>query len=162
MIYLGASFLQSVVGLSRPNASIAFSAFVAGIAAGRLGGSRIRARGEKLFVPSICLALTGFLLFWATPTAGLSVTGLLLAGLGMSNLTPLSASAALGIAMSNTDTGAARVALVLGVAALVFPFALGSLADLVGLRYAYCLVVPLLGLALASKLTANGTGDVPR
>jgi fucose permease len=156
-VYWGASFLENAVGLNRPNASTALSVFIVGMVLGRLVGSRLnRALPSGLILfASFGLALTGFPIFWLAPFPALNVAGLFLLGLGISNIYPLIVSAAVGAVPGNTDAATARFLLAVGIATLVPPFALGFVADLVDIRYAYGLVAPLLIAALVATLMAG-------
>jgi MFS family permease len=157
MVYWGASFLEDAVGLSRPHASTALSALFIGMVVGRLAGSRMNrvvGSGPVLLI-SFSLALVGFSLFWLAPLPWLNIAGLSLMGVGMSNMFPLILSSAVATAPDNADTATARLIMVSGLAILLAPFTLGVIADLVGIRSAYVLVVPLLALALAAILIAD-------
>jgi fucose permease len=101
---------------------------------------------------------SGFLLFWLSPTALLAVTGLFLAGLGTANVYPFAFTAALETAPQITESANARLALCGGAAVLLLPFALGLLADLVGIEQAYGIVPPLLFAALITVLTTARRG----
>jgi hypothetical protein len=69
----------------------------------------------------------------------------------------LGVSAALAAAPGNADAAAARLAVGGGGAVLIAPFALGALADRVGIGTAF-VVVPILLAAVALALVAGRGG----
>ena len=138
-------FLTNVAGLSRTNAALAFSAFPAAMLIGRIAGSRFTGRwsSTKFLLGSLVITLAGFLLFWLTRIATLNILGLFMAGLGIANLYPLTLSIAVGLAAGQSNQASARVSLGVGTALLIVPLLLGWLADHLGLRNAYGIVVVL-------------------
>jgi fucose permease len=69
---------------------------------------------------------------------------LFITGLGIASLYPLTVSLAIGSAGSNTVQASARAMLASGMAILTLPLVLGRLADGVGIRPAYGVVLVLL------------------
>ncbi|MEU6084694.1 MFS transporter [Streptomyces sp. NPDC047108] len=160
--FWSASYLEDAVGLARPVAASAAGAFLVGMLAGRAAGSllaRGAGRERTLLTGALALAGLGFLIYrlgpgWVTGGGGASaatgttaVVGLLLLGLGVANLWPLSLSLALEASGGRPDAAAARSSLAAGVAILVAPFLLGRLADHFGLAPAHWIVPVLLGAA---------------
>ena len=90
------------------------------------------------------IAAVGFLLFWIGANRFLSLSGLFITGLGVASLYPLILSLALSAADGNTVQAGARATLASGTAILALPLALGGLADAVGIRSAYAIVLVLL------------------
>jgi fucose permease len=129
--------------------------------AGRLLGSRL-ARAlppTTLLAATLCVALAGFPLFWLSGGAVHTLLGLFVTGFGIGSVYPLGVSAALAAAPGNADAAAARLAVGGGGAVLVAPFALGALADRVGIGPAFGVVAPMLLAAVALALGA-GRGRV--
>lgn len=159
--FWGADFLEKKSGLSRADAAAAMSAFFAAILISRFVGSRLAARIEttRMLRGALIVTASGFLLFWLSPTALLAVTGLFLAGLGTANVYPFAFTAALETAPQITERANARLALCGGAAVLLLPFALGLLADVVGIERAYGIVPPLLFAALITVLTTARSGS---
>ncbi len=151
MLLWSPAFLEQVVGLPRATAVLAAAAFPAAMLLGRWAGSfLVRLVAPALLYPAtLCLIVPGFALYWGTDTPVLAVAGLFVAGLAISLLYPLSLSFAVGAAGAAGNAASARSALAAGTAVLIAPFALGALADAVGLSSAY-LIAP--GLALAILL----------
>jgi fucose permease len=84
------------------------------------------------------------LVFWRTESVLVGLSGLFFTGLGVANLYPLILSLAIGAANGSTVQASARATLASGTAILALPLALGRLADAVGIRLAYGIVVVLL------------------
>ena len=74
----------------------------------------------------------------------IGLSGLFLTGLGVANLYPLILSLTIGAANGNTVQASARATLASGTAILALPLILGRLADAVGIRSAYGVVLVLL------------------
>lgn len=157
IIFWGANFLASVVGLDKVLASTLMSLFFLAELTGRGAASWLtrRASSARLLVSALVLTMIGFPLFWLAPFAPLNVLGLFLAGLGIANLFPLTLSLGVGIDPQQSNTASARISLGIGLALLAAPLALGWAADQVGIQHAYSLVAVLLILALIVTLTAN-------
>jgi fucose permease len=156
--YWGADFLAGDAGFTRPGAATALTLFFVAMLAGRLLGSRL-ARAlppTSLLAATLCVALAGFPLFWLSGGAVPTLAGLFVTGFGIGSVYPLAVSAALAAAPGNAD--AARLAVGGGGAVLIAPFALGALADRVGIGSAFGVVTPMLLAAVALALGAGWGG----
>jgi MFS family permease len=147
LISWAADYLETEVGLSKVNAASAMSLFFGAFLVGRILGSRL----TRYFEPRTLLGVTvatvalGFMPFWMGPFTGLHLAGLVIAGLGVSNLFPMTlsmVSAAVPPALSDRASG--RISLTAGTAVLAAPQVLGTLADQIGLRSAYSGVILLI------------------
>jgi predicted MFS family arabinose efflux permease len=155
--YWGADFLADGTGLARPAAATSLTAFFAAMLVGRVASSRL-ARAlppAVLLAATLFVALLGFPLFWLSPGTPLALAGLFVTGLGIGGVYPLGVSAAIASAPGNTDAAAARLSVGGGGAIFVAPFALGALADRVGIGTAFGIVVPMLLAALSLALVAG-------
>lgn len=157
--YWGAEFLASVVRLEPALAASAMTLFFIAMSGGRLLGSRLawRFATAHLLYAALAVALGGFLLFWLAPSAPLSLIGLFVAGLGIANFYPFTIGVATGAAPEVIDTATARLAVAAGSSLLLAPLAVGALADVVGMRWGFGIVAPLLVaaclcLALAMRM----------
>jgi fucose permease len=104
------------------------------------------------------IAGIGFLLFWKAEGSFIGLGGLFITGLGVANLYPLLLSLAIGTADGNTVQAGARATLASGTAILALPLALGRLADSVGIRLAYGVVLLLLiSVFLISQIAGRNT-----
>jgi fucose permease len=146
MIFWSADYLEQVLGMGKADAAQAVSFFLAAMILGRLIGSRLVQRFSirAVISVSILIASTGFLVFWVTANRFAGLSGLFITGLGVANLYPLLLSQAISAADGNTVQAGARATLASGTAILALPLALGRLADSVGIRPAYAVVVVLL------------------
>lgn len=146
MIFWSADYLENVLGMGKANAAQALSLFLAAMILGRITGSRLvqRFSGRSMVTVSILIASIGFLVFWRTQNVFVGLSGLFLTGLGVANFYPLLLSLAIGAADGNTIQASARTTLASGTAILTLPLVLGRLADAVGIRSAYGIVVLLL------------------
>lgn len=146
MIFWSADYMEKGMGLSKSNAAQAVSLFLGGMILGRLAGSRLVQRFSPSGVVSGALAVAGagFLLFWVAPTALLGAAGLFITGLGVASLYPLILAMSIDSAGSSTVQASARSSLASGTAIFSLPLILGRLADAVGIRPAYGIVLLLL------------------
>ncbi len=170
LVYFGAEQLR-VTGLSTTAAVTAMSSHYLGLLLGRVGGAfATRRPGRAVLLLHVSLATTtvGFLLFWLSGVPAVAVVGLLLAGLGVANLYPLSVALSLEAAPGHEDQANSRSQLLGGLLVITAPYLLGSLADPLGLRTAFavepvlialCLVLLLAGLR--ARRVATPDGDVP-
>jgi fucose permease len=146
MIFWSADYLENGLGMIKADAAQAVSLFLAAMILGRITGSRLvqRFSTQKMVTVSILLASIGFLLFWRTENVLIGLSALFLTGLGVANLYPLILSLTIGAADGNTVQASARATLASGTAILTLPLVLGRLADAVGIRSAYGVVIVLL------------------
>jgi fucose permease len=146
MVFWSADYLERVLGLIKADAAQAVSLFLAAMIVGRLLGSRLVQRFSTRAVVSISILVAGvgFLLFWRAENSLLGLSGLFITGFGVANLYPLILSLAINAANGNTVQAGARATLASGTAILTLPLALGRLADAVGIRSAYAVVILLL------------------
>lgn len=155
LIFWGADFLTAA-GLNVAAAATTVSLFLWGMVAGRLVGRQVAQRlaAERLLPVALGVSAVGFLLYWLAPLLPLTILGLFVAGLGVANLFPVAAALALGAAPGLTNEGGARLSFASGTAILAAPLLLGTLADAVGIRLAYAVVV----LFIAGAFVASGLG----
>jgi fucose permease len=146
MIFWSADYMQEVLRMDKADAAQAVSLFLAAMILGRVLGSRLVRRfpTRRVVNVSILIAGIGFLVFWRTKNVFLSLSGLFITGLGVANFYPLILSLAISAADGNTVQAGARATLASGTAILALPLVLGRLADVVGIRLAYGVVVLLL------------------
>jgi MFS family permease len=149
----GTTLVAERTGVSPALAAGALSAFILGIALGRLGGARLALRmaTETLLLGALVVCGIGWALAWTASSLPLAVVGLGLAGLGVAVQFPLGVARAIDASAGQGDLATGRVSLGVGAAVGLAPFALGWLADRVGLQQAF-LVVPALLVAAAGTL----------
>ncbi len=158
MIFWSADFLEKGLGMPKASAAQAVSLFLVGMIAGRLAGSRLvqRFNTHKVVTSSLLVAAVGFLLYWTAAAPIFGAVGLFLTGLGIACLYPLILSLAIGSAQGNTVQASARSSLASGAAIFTLPLVLGRLADAVGIRQAYGVIILLLvGVFLIVQFTSK-------
>lgn len=154
IIFWAIDYLQEEGGLRRGPASAALALFVVGLALGRFIGGRLAVSRQPpdLLILSLGVLAVGFTAFWWSPSPAVAVAGLLVSGLGVSLLYPLSMSLTMQSAPGRAGTASARAGLASGFAILIAPFALAALADAAGVRGAFLIVYGLIAAALVVAL----------
>ena len=177
MVFWSADYVQQVFGMIKADAAQAVSLFLGAMILGRVLSSRLVQRlhlplravqgsTRAVVTASILIAAVGFLIFWKGQSSAVGLIGLFITGLGVASLYPLLLSLAIGSANGNTVQAGARATLASGTAILALPLALGRLADMIGIRCAYGIVVILLiSIFLLIQITArfsNSNESVPK
>ncbi|MHB8296282.1 MAG: MFS transporter [Acidimicrobiales bacterium] len=163
VIYFGAELL-STDGLSPTSAAAAMSGFYVGILVGRLAGGRLvrrPGRTRSLLWGSLALTTAGFVLFWLCASPVPALAGLLVAGIGVANLFPLSLALTLAAVPEQADAANGAAQLLGGLVVVIAPLALGALADQVGLRTAFA-TEPFLIAVSAALLLVGGLRSTRR
>jgi MFS family permease len=159
LVFWGAGFLNSVVGLPPEQASAFMSSFILAMIIGRIGLSRLLLLfdSRQLLLVSFAVQGLGFGLFWLGPQPIINVLGLFICGLGVSPQFPLALGLVTGVAPGMADRVTARLSLGVGLAILILPQALGLLADNLGLfrAFAVFIVMWLGGAFLFARLARH-------
>ncbi len=142
LIYWSSDYLQAHVMMPKDRATQWVSLFLIGMVIGRYIGSILVKKYHRFLIiyVSIVIGALGFALFWLSRSQVFALSGLLVAGLGVANLYASSVTLLFDIAGSARAAAGSATTLASGVAILLLPFALGSLADLFGIRQAMLLV----------------------
>jgi MFS family permease len=162
--FWGASFVDDQVGLSTDAAVTLSSLFFAAVLAGRVVGSTLvrRIAPERLIAASLAVAAAGFPFLWLAGSTVGAGAGLVLVGLGIANLFPLSAAMIFAAAPGRTTLASGRAVTAGAAAVLTAPLVLGQVADLSGLRTAFAVVPVFLAIgAAALALIARRPAPVP-
>ncbi|MCC7448624.1 MAG: MFS transporter [Anaerolineae bacterium] len=156
-IFWGADFLEKVVGLNKIDAASLVSVFFIASVTGRLVGSRLTRilPGSTLLMLASGITLVGFLCFWLAPVALLNIVGMFITGFGVSNLYPLTLSAATSLVPQRSNIASARMSMGSGTAILIAPQLLGWAADHIGIYNAYGIVTVMLVMTAVMAFTAN-------
>jgi predicted MFS family arabinose efflux permease len=138
-LIFGAAVLLEYRGMSQAGAATALSLLFWGMIVGRFTGSRLvrRISPIRLLRLTFALAAVGIVAHWLSPVLILSLIGLFLAGIGISNLYPLTTSLGLQAAASNSSAAGSRLSLATGVSMLISPLLFGILTDLADIRVAF-------------------------
>lgn len=156
VIWAVARLLDS--GLTIAGAALLGSAFPIGMAVGRAIGP-VHLRGWSPIVPGGLLAIAGTLLVSLFGTPAVVTAGLVLAGIGVAPLYPVTLAALVATPGLSSARLAALGASASGVAILLAPAVLAALAGVVNLRSAFLITLPLLlALFLASRPLSRSQG----
>jgi fucose permease len=151
------AFLERVSGFAPASAAVVAGGFSLGMLIGRLAtGWLVRTISpHQVFLIALLIALLGFGLYWGIDLPLAAVAGIVVLGLGIAPLYPLTLGFAIGAAGKASDAASARVMIGVGLAILVAPAVLGGLADLAGLRMAHLTLPAIMAAALACLLAAR-------
>jgi len=146
MIFWSADYLETVLGMAKADAAQAVSLFLGGMIIGRLLGSWLvqRFRTHQVVTAALVVATIGFVIYWQASGPNTGMVGLGITGLGIASMYPLILSLAVGSAKGSAVRASARSSLASGVAIFTLPLILGRLADAIGIRSAYAIVLVLL------------------
>ena len=141
VVFWAPAFLERVVGVDKVTAAGALSFFFLAAVFGRFFGSRMTRRWKPtaLLTGAAALVVIAFPAFWLARSPALSFVTLFVIGLGIANLFPLTLSAATTVAARSANRASARISLSSGLAILIAPLVLGSLADQYGIAPAFAL-----------------------
>lgn len=168
IVFWGATLVGLRADLTIPEATAIGALFLGGMFVGRLGLGLGLGAGQatrRTVATGLAVTAIGTGVAWVSTTAVLSALALFLAGLGVAVLYPLGAAAALARAPAQAAVAGNRLTLATGLAILVAPFLLGTVADATGVVAAWGLVLGLvvvafgLVLGLSDEPTAQASGD---
>ncbi|MCM5556834.1 sugar MFS transporter [Pleomorphomonas sp. JP5] len=128
-------FLVRVKDVPVASAAIAAGAFSLGMLVGRLSSAFVLTRitaARALYLSAI-VTVPAFFLFWGAPSLLVAVVGLFAVGLGCALQYPLTLTKAIVTAGPFGELATARASLASGLSILIIPWAIGALADHVGL-----------------------------
>jgi fucose permease len=161
LVFWAVDFMRTERGLVPDVAAASAALLTLGMAVGRAATGPITRAvpvAPRLLAADALAAAAGFALLWAVDQPVVASAGLLLAGLGISLLYPVTLAEALAAWPGAPDRAAARCALASGLAIGAAPLLLGALADALGLRVAILLTPALLAAFLtrcAARLAAE-------
>lgn len=143
LVFWGAGFLNTVVGLPPEQASAFMSSFILAMVIGRMALRRLLLLfdSRQLLLASFAVQGFGFALFWLGQQPFVNVLGLFICGLGVSPQFPLGLGLVTGVAPSLADRATARLSLGIGLSVLILPLTLGLLADNLGLFRAFAVFI---------------------
>ncbi|QQR36424.1 MFS transporter [Devosia oryziradicis] len=136
--------------------SLALPALLATMALGRLAADRFIDRFGPVRVARVLasIAVGGMVLLVVSPNAGLALAGFALVGIGICVLYPLMLSAAARLGDRPASQNVAATTLIFQLVNLGAPVLIGAVAEGLGIRMAFAMLLPLLVLtwAMAGKL----------
>jgi MFS family permease len=155
-VFWASDYLLNVGGFDAGIAASMTAIFFIGMVIGRGTAahlSRLLNRPRAAILVALSFVVAGFMSFWLTPrftgSVALAGLGLLLAGLGVANLLPLTVGRMLALSHGPADRISARSVLAIGTAIALAPSLLGWLADKFGLTNALLMIPALVVAALA-------------
>ncbi|MCI0709150.1 MAG: MFS transporter [Chloroflexi bacterium] len=158
IVFWAAEFLENNVGVSKDTAALIIGIYFLTIVTGRILGSALTRQiaTPVLQFAAFMIVAIGFVPFWTASSAALSIGGLLFMGFGAANIFPMSLALATGaVGPHQADAASGRISLAAGLAILIAPQILGSLADSVGIVQAYAVVAGLLVVSLVCVVWVN-------
>jgi MFS family permease len=157
MIFWSADYLETGLKMQKAAAAQAVSMFLVGMIAGRMAAGPLERRFgvNRVIIGALLVAAIGFVVYWTASEPLFGVIGLGVTGLGVASLYPLTLALAIGSAPGATVQASARASLASGTAIFALPLVLGWLADAVGIRPAYGVIIFLLAADLLIILLAR-------
>jgi len=151
MLLWAPEVLSTQGGLTKGASAAALATIVGGMSVGRLIGARLTSKfdSEFLYRGALILSFFGFLGFWLSSSGLIMLVSLTITGLGMSLHFPFGFERALRASGGRSDRAGGKLSIGTGFASGVAPFALGALADQIGIQGAYVMVPICLLLAIA-------------
>jgi MFS family permease len=157
-VFWASTLVSRQVGLDLEDATLVAAGFYAGMATTRVGLSSHRlGRRDPIAVIRVgfVLALVGALLAWASTEVVLVALGIYLVGVGIGAQYPLGVSVTLSLVPEVADKASARLLMASGVAILVAPLVLGSIADQAGVSVGWLLLPATCLVALALSVPVD-------
>ncbi|WP_051681560.1 sugar MFS transporter [Cellulomonas sp. HZM] len=155
--YWSADLVKAQTGAGAGIATATTAGLVAGMSFIRflVGPMTLRVPPAAILVAGFAVAIVGWAVLWTATSAWVAIVGLVVAGLGYGVQYPLSITLLLVSVPGADDVAQARATLAGGIAVGVAPFALGALADSVGMHTAFA-VVPAMAVAGAVAALLGG------
>jgi MFS family permease len=147
--------------VSEAQGGLAYALFAIAMTIGRLGGDFVTARvGDRatLFWGSLA-AMSGFALVLFAPVAWVAMGGFLLVGLGASNTVPVLFRGAGALRAMPAGFAVAAITITGYAGVLVGPAAIGLVAKLASLPFAFGVLAALVGAVALSARTVAGLGS---
>jgi Major Facilitator Superfamily. len=152
-------YLRDAFDVSAFIESLALPALLLAMAGGRLVADRFIDRHGPVRVARVlsAIAIGGMVVLVTAPNAGLALSGFLLVGIGICVLYPLMLSAAARLGDRPASQNVAATTLIFQLVNLGAPVLIGAVAQGLGVRMAFAMLLPLLVLtfAMAGRLTAK-------
>ena len=139
-----ADLLRERGGLEAGAAAAAVAALTLGIFIGRVLGSQFAEYFpvDRILILAVLIACAGWLIVWLSTAASVMITGLVISGIGVALFWPLGISRVVMASGGQNDRASALSAVAGATAGGLGPFALGAMADGVGVHTAF-LVLPV-------------------
>ena len=154
--------LREQAGMTPGSAAAGMSAVLVGMVVGRTagGGLMLRYGTVPLLLAAIATAGLGFGMFWLATAPWLALTGLVVCGLGVALHFPLGLTLAIQVSDGQPGLAVARTSYGMALGFGAAPFALGALADRVGISWAFLLVPCCLAVGAVTSWSLRRQADV--
>ncbi|MDM7830970.1 MFS transporter [Cellulomonas edaphi] len=161
--YWATDLVRDQTGAQAGIATATTAGLVAGMSAIRfvMGPISLRVPPALILAGGFVVSVVGWAILWTASSAAVAIGGLVVAGLGYGVQYPMSITLLIATAPAAGDSAQARATLAGGIAVGIAPFALGALADAVGIHAAFA-VVPVAAVlgcvaaAVGGRLTRTG------
>ncbi|MEN0129503.1 MAG: MFS transporter [Brevundimonas sp.] len=155
--YWSTDLVREQTGAGAGIATATTAGLVAGMSAVRfvMGPLSLRIPPALILVAGFLVSIGGWAILWTATATGVAIAGLVVVGIGYGVQYPMSITLLIGTAPRAGDAAQARATLAGAVAVGIAPFALGALADAVGIHSAFA-VVPVLAVLGAVVAGAGG------
>lgn len=152
--FWAAALLRDRVGSSAAISTICIVALGSGMGLGRWSGPQVlKAFAVDLQLKIVLvIQLVGFAVLWFSHTLWISLSSLLIIGLGISMQFALASMRLIGLSQGRPDLAIGKSSLGSGVAIASSPFLLGVLGDHLGISRAYIMVPLLIMIAFTTTL----------
>jgi len=156
-IYWSAEYLLKVFALDQALATQLVSLFLLGMVIGRFAGGGFiqRFHTQKVLAGTVLVGMLGYGLYWLQTNTLIALIGLFLLGLGVSMLYPSILSLELEVAGEQKKLAGSRATLASGLAILLLPFALASLADRTDIHAAFGIIAVLYALLILTLIVTR-------
>ncbi len=143
-----ADLLRERAGFEAGAAAASVAAVTGGIFIGRVFGSRLAEYlpVDRILTLAVLIALGGWLVVWLSSVAAIMILGLVISGIGVALFWPLGISRVVMASGGQSDRASALSAVAGATAGGIGPFALGAMADGMGVHTAF-LMLPVALLA---------------
>lgn len=152
--YWATDLVREQTGAGAGIAAATTAGLVAGMSAIRfvMGPISLRVPPALILAAGFVVSIGGWAILWTSTTATVAIVGLVVTGIGFGVQYPLSISLLIATAPGAGDAAQSRATLAGGIAVGIAPFALGALADAVGIHAAFAVVpvAAVLGCVAAS------------
>lgn len=158
-----ADLLRERGGFGAETAAASVAAVTGGIFIGRVIGSRFAEYFpvDRILAFAVGIVMIGWTMVWVTTSGAIMLFGLLLSGIGVSVFWPIGVSRVVLASGGQSDRATAMCAIAGGTAGGLGPFALGYLADTVGVHSAFLLLPAILVLGFLLMMIKPVTRALP-
>ncbi len=144
LTFWSADLLRERAGFEAGAAAASVAAITGGIFIGRVLGSQFAEYFpvDRILTLAVLIAFGGWLVVWLSSVSAIMILGLVISGIGVALFWPLGISRVIMASGGQSDRASALSIVAGGAAGCIGPFALGAMADSMGVHTAF-LVLPV-------------------